>query len=57
MTTYQKVLEQVLGGRADANIASTIYGELKKELKEAPVKLVSIEVWESPESGVEYGEV
>jgi len=38
------------------NIASTIYGELKNELKEAPVKLVSVEVWESPESGVEYRE-
>jgi 6-pyruvoyltetrahydropterin/6-carboxytetrahydropterin synthase len=36
------------------NIASTIYGELKSDLKEAPVTLDSIEVWESPESGVEY---
>jgi 6-pyruvoyltetrahydropterin/6-carboxytetrahydropterin synthase len=38
------------------NIASTIYGELKSELKEAPVELVCVEVWESPESGVEYRE-
>ena len=38
------------------NIAATIYGELKKELKEAPVILDSVEVWESPTSGVEYKE-
>ena len=38
------------------NIASTIYGELQSALKEAPVTLVSVEVWESPESGVEYRE-
>ncbi len=36
------------------NIATTIYGELKKELEEAPVALDSVEVWESPTSGVEY---
>jgi len=36
------------------NIAATIYGELRKELKEAPVALDSVEVWESPTSGVEY---
>ncbi len=38
------------------NIASTIYSELKTALKTAPVKLDAVEVWESPESGVEYGE-
>ena len=38
------------------NIASTIYDEIKPRLKEAPVSLASIEVWESPESGVEYRE-
>ena len=38
------------------NIASTIYGKLKPKLKEAPVTLNSVEVWESPESGVEYRE-
>jgi 6-pyruvoyltetrahydropterin/6-carboxytetrahydropterin synthase len=38
------------------NIASTVYGELKSALKEAPVTLDSVEVWESPESGVEYRE-
>ena len=38
------------------NIASTIYNELKTALKEAPVELDGVEVWESPESGVEYRE-
>ena len=36
------------------NIAQTIYNELKARLKETPVSLASVEVWESPESGVEY---
>ena len=38
------------------NIAQTIYDELKPRLEEAPVSLASVEVWESPESGVEYRE-
>ena len=38
------------------NIARTIYNELKPKLKEAPVSLSSVEVWESPDSGVEYSE-
>jgi 6-pyruvoyltetrahydropterin/6-carboxytetrahydropterin synthase len=38
------------------NIAATIYDELKRELKEAPVTLDTVEVWESPTSGVEYRE-
>jgi len=38
------------------NIASTIYNELKTALKEVPAKLEAVEVWESPESGVEYRE-
>jgi len=38
------------------NIASTIYNEIKAALKEAPVELTAVEVWESPESGVEYRE-
>ena len=38
------------------NIASTIYNELKPALKEAPAELATVEVWESPESGVEYRE-
>ncbi len=36
------------------NIASTIYNELKTTLKEASVELAAVEVWESPNSGVEY---
>ena len=36
------------------NIAATIYNELKPKLKEAPVTLSSVEVWESPDSGVCY---
>jgi len=38
------------------NIASTIYNEIKAALKEAPAELAAVEVWESPESGVEYRE-
>jgi len=38
------------------NIAATIYNELKPKLKETPVSLAYVEVWESPESGVEYRE-
>ncbi len=38
------------------NIAQTIYNELKPELKETPVTLAGVEVWESPDSGVEYRE-
>ena len=38
------------------NIARTIYDELKTALKEAPVELVAVEVWESPDSGAEYRE-
>jgi len=34
------------------NIASTIYHELEQRIE--GVRLVSIEVWESPESSVEY---
>ncbi|UCE97178.1 MAG: 6-carboxytetrahydropterin synthase QueD [Dehalococcoidia bacterium] len=36
------------------NIASTLYDQLKTALKQKPVKLEAVEVWESPESGVEY---
>jgi len=38
------------------NIASTIYNELKTGLNQAPVELDAVEVWESPNSGVEYRE-
>jgi 6-pyruvoyltetrahydropterin/6-carboxytetrahydropterin synthase len=36
------------------NIATTVYRELKKKLKDAPLDLVAIEVWESPQSHVTY---
>lgn len=36
------------------NIASTIYNELKPKLAGDPVSLSSVEVWESPETGVVY---
>ncbi|UCG53947.1 MAG: 6-carboxytetrahydropterin synthase, partial [Dehalococcoidia bacterium] len=36
------------------NIASTLYNQLKTTLKQTPVELEAVEVWESPESGVEY---
>ena len=36
------------------HIAATIYAELKPKLSEAPVTLSSVEVWESPQSGVIY---
>lgn len=36
------------------NIASTIYNELQPKLTEAGVLLSSVEVWESPQSGVSY---
>ena len=38
------------------NLAATIHAELKTRLKDAPVTLVSVTVWESPESSVEYRE-
>jgi len=36
------------------NIATTIYNELQTKLTGAPVSLSSVEVWESPQSGVAY---
>ncbi len=36
------------------NIAATIYDALQPRLSGAPVALVSVEVWESPTSGVSY---
>ena len=36
------------------NIAATIYKELQSKLAEASVTLSSVEVWESPNSGVSY---
>lgn len=36
------------------NIATTIYRQLKRKLKNMPVDLTAIEVWESPQSRVTY---
>ena len=36
------------------NIASTIYNELKPKLVGSPVSLFTVEVWESPQTGVIY---
>ena len=36
------------------NLATTIYNELHPKLAGAPVSLSSVEVWESPQSGVSY---
>jgi len=36
------------------NIATTIYNDLQAKLAGAPVSISSVEVWESPQSGVAY---
>jgi 6-pyruvoyltetrahydropterin/6-carboxytetrahydropterin synthase len=36
------------------NIASTIYDALQTRFAKSPVKLVNVEVWESPTTGVVY---
>ncbi len=36
------------------NIASVIYNELQVKLAGTPVSISSIEIWESPQSGVAY---
>ena len=36
------------------NIAFNVYRELKKKLKKAPATIVSVTVWESPQSHVTY---
>ncbi len=41
-------------GPSSENIAATIYGALQPHFSGSPVKLVSIEVWESPTTGVTY---
>jgi 6-pyruvoyltetrahydropterin/6-carboxytetrahydropterin synthase len=38
------------------NIARTVYEAMKVELKDAPVELAAVKVWESPESAAEYSE-
>ncbi|MFO7996470.1 MAG: 6-carboxytetrahydropterin synthase QueD [Dehalococcoidia bacterium] len=41
-------------GPSSENIAATIYDALQPRFSESPVKLVSVEVWESPTTGVAY---
>ena len=41
-------------GPSSENIAATIYDVLQTHFPGSPVKLVSIEVWESPTTGVVY---
>ena len=36
------------------NIAAVIYDDLKRKLASAPVTVSSVEVWESPQTGVVY---
>ncbi len=38
------------------NIASTVYGEMKKRLAGTPATMSRVEVWESPTSRAEYTE-
>jgi 6-pyruvoyltetrahydropterin/6-carboxytetrahydropterin synthase len=41
-------------GPSSENIAATIYDALQPRLSSFPVKLVNVEVWESPTTGVSY---
>jgi len=41
-------------GPSSENIAATIYDVLHTRFAKSPVKLVSVEVWESPTAGVAY---
>ncbi len=41
-------------GPSSENVAATVYDALSPLLAQTPVELVSIEVWESPTSGVAY---
>ena len=41
-------------GPSSENIAATIYDALQTRLSGSPVKLVNVEVWESPTTGVSY---
>jgi 6-pyruvoyltetrahydropterin/6-carboxytetrahydropterin synthase len=41
-------------GPSSENIAATIYDALQTPFAKSPVKLVSVEVWESPTTGVAY---
>ena len=41
-------------GPSSENIAATIYNVLQTRFAKSPVKLVKVEVWESPTAGVVY---
>ena len=41
-------------GPSSENIAATIYDALQTRFAKSPVKLVVVEVWESPTAGVAY---
>jgi 6-pyruvoyltetrahydropterin/6-carboxytetrahydropterin synthase len=41
-------------GPSSENIASTIYDALQPHFSSSPVKLMNVEVWESPTTGVSY---
>ena len=41
-------------GPSSENIAATIYDALHARFSSSPVKLVNVEVWESPTTGVAY---
>ena len=41
-------------GPSSENIATTIYNVLQARLSNSSVKLVNVEVWESPTTGVSY---
>jgi len=41
-------------GPSSENIAATIYDALQSRFATSPVKLTSVEVWESPTAGVMY---
>ncbi|MGQ9546556.1 MAG: 6-carboxytetrahydropterin synthase QueD [Dehalococcoidia bacterium] len=41
-------------GPSCENIAATIYDALQARFAKSPVKLVNVEVWESPTTGVAY---
>jgi len=41
-------------GPSSENIAATIYDALQARLSGSPVKLLNVEVWESPTTGVSY---
>jgi 6-pyruvoyltetrahydropterin/6-carboxytetrahydropterin synthase len=41
-------------GPSSENIAAAIYDALQPPFAKSPVKLVSIEIWESPTTGVAY---